>query len=209
MEFGDLARSRISCHSDTLDNIGVPDPYFASWGEPEKLFGGIFTEIVLLNIEDARKGNLSRSCRRILRIVDRFQFFRLVFGIVVEDDFEWPQHGHNPGCSFVQVFANKVFEQLHLDNRLALGYADMVAECTNGLWGIPAAAKPFDRRQSWIIPTVHQFLFDQLKQHPLAHDGIGQVQASKFDLPWSVRCFSLFDDPIVEWPVIFKFQGAE
>src|SRR4029077_4376503 len=125
MEFGDLSGTRISRHSHTLDDVGVPEPYFASWGEPEKLFGGIFTEIVLLNIEDARKGNLPHSRRRILRIVDRFQFFSLVFGIVVEDDLEWPQHSHNPGCSFVQVLANKVFEQLHLDSRVAFGYADM------------------------------------------------------------------------------------
>ena len=53
MEFGDLAGLRIFRHSDTFDDVGIPEPYFASWGEPEKLFGRIFPEIVLLNIEDA------------------------------------------------------------------------------------------------------------------------------------------------------------
>jgi hypothetical protein len=53
MELGDLASLRISRNPDTFDDVGVPEPHFASWGEPEKLFGRIFTEIVLLNIEDA------------------------------------------------------------------------------------------------------------------------------------------------------------
>jgi hypothetical protein len=53
MEFGDLSGTRISRHSYTFNDIGVPEPYFASWGEPEKLFGRIFTEIVLLNVKDS------------------------------------------------------------------------------------------------------------------------------------------------------------
>ena len=52
MEFGDLAGLRIFRHSDTFDDVGVPEPHFASWGEPEKLLGRILTEIVLLNIKD-------------------------------------------------------------------------------------------------------------------------------------------------------------
>ena len=53
MEFGDLAGLRISRHSDTFDDVRVPEPHFASWGKPEKLFGRIFKEVVLLDIEDA------------------------------------------------------------------------------------------------------------------------------------------------------------
>src|ERR1700704_5975156 len=53
MEFDDLAGLRIFRHSDTFNDVRVPEPHFASWGEPEKLFGRIFTEVVLLNIEDA------------------------------------------------------------------------------------------------------------------------------------------------------------
>ena len=41
------------CHLDTFDDVCVPKAHFASWGKPEELFGWIFTEIVLLNIEDA------------------------------------------------------------------------------------------------------------------------------------------------------------
>src|SRR6185503_21361717 len=109
----------------------------------------------------------------------------------------------------VQVFADKVLEELHLDDGSALGYADMVTESSNRFRSIPAAAESFDRRQSWVVPPAHQFLFDQLEQPSFAHDGIGQIQASELDLLWPVRHFSLLDDPIVERPVIFEFQGAE
>ena len=53
MEFGDLTGLRIFRHSDTFDDVGVPEPHFPSWSEPEKLFGWILTEIVLLNVKDA------------------------------------------------------------------------------------------------------------------------------------------------------------
>jgi hypothetical protein len=53
MEFGDLAGLRIFRHPNTFDDVGVPEPHFASWSEPEKLFGWVLAEIVSLNIEDA------------------------------------------------------------------------------------------------------------------------------------------------------------
>ena len=53
MELSDLAGLRIFRHPDAFDDVGVPEPYFASWREPEKLLGRILTKIVLLNIEDA------------------------------------------------------------------------------------------------------------------------------------------------------------
>jgi hypothetical protein len=53
MKFDNLAGQRIFCHSDTFDDVRVPESHFASRGEPEKLFGRILMEIVLLNIKDA------------------------------------------------------------------------------------------------------------------------------------------------------------
>ena len=56
---------RISRHFDTFDDIGVPEPYFPSWGESEKLFGRIFTEVVLFNINFT--GERELAMHRLLR----------------------------------------------------------------------------------------------------------------------------------------------
>ena len=44
----------------------------------------------------------------------------LAFGIVVDDDLERAQHGHDAGGAAVEIFADEVFEQFDVDDAVGL-----------------------------------------------------------------------------------------
>ena len=48
-----------------------------------------------------------------------------------------------------------------------------------------------------------------LQQLALAHDGVGKVQAGEFRLARACRDGAVFNDPVIEGAVVFKFQRAE
>ena len=102
-----------------------------------------------------------------------------------------------------------MFEQLHLDDRIALGDADMFAKGTNRFRRHPSATEAFQGGKARIIPSRHQFLVDQFKQLALAHHRGGEIQSGKFDLLRTMRRIGFGDDPIVQGAVIFKFQRAD
>ena len=76
-KFCDLAGDRVLHDANTGDDVGVTQPHLTARGEPEKLFGRIFFEIVLIDIQDAREGELTRACGRIFRIVDGIELIDL------------------------------------------------------------------------------------------------------------------------------------
>ena len=73
---------------------------------------------------------------------------------------------------------------------------------------IAAAAKPFDRRQARVVPPGHLLVLHELQQFPLAHDRVADVQAGELDLLRTVGCTGPFDNPVIERPMVLKFQGA-
>ena len=68
MNFDHFAGLRILHHAGAGDEVAVAQPHFAAGRQPEILLGRIFAEIVLLDVEHARKGHL-RASRR-LRLPD-------------------------------------------------------------------------------------------------------------------------------------------
>ncbi len=92
------------------DEIAVAQADFAS-GRQAKIFRRRnFAKIVLLDVEGARERHLARARAGILGIVDRFHFFGLVLGIIVDHDLQRAQDGHGARGAFVEIFANEVLE---------------------------------------------------------------------------------------------------
>src|SRR5207247_1518637 len=93
-------------HPGTGNEISVAQPHFASWREAVELFGRIFAEVVLLNVEHARKWNFSGSGAGVFWVIDCLHLLNSVFWIVVNHYPQRPQHTHDARRTLVQVFAN-------------------------------------------------------------------------------------------------------
>ena len=194
--------------ANTGDDVGVTQSHLPAWGESEKLFGRIFFEIVLIDIQDAGR-ELTRACGRIFRIVDGIELLDLSLGIIFDHEAQGRRTAMTRGARLFQVFADKVFEELHFDDGIPLRDADCFAKCAQSFRREPAAAQSFERRQAWIVPSVDQLALDEIEQFALAHDRKGHIQPGKFDLLRPLRRLALSHDPVIQWPVVFKFQGAD
>ena len=92
--------------------------------------------------------------RRIFGIVDRVQLFDLAFGIILDHDFERPQHRHHARRALVQIFADAVLQHGDIDRAVALGHADALAKRADRFRRVAAAAKAANGRHARIVPTA-------------------------------------------------------
>src|SRR5262249_39721184 len=127
VNFDDLALVVLD-YTPGRDEVGIAQPNFFAGRKTEVALRRIFAEIVLLDIEHARKGNFAHAGALVFGIIDRFHFLGLALRIVVDDHLQRLQHGHNPGRATVQVFADKVFEHGQVDGAVGLGHADVGAK---------------------------------------------------------------------------------
>ena len=124
---------RVLDHLVAADVIGVLEADLLAGREAEEFLGRVLAEVVLLDIDLARKGQLARAGGGVLGVVLGVDLLHLPSRIVGDDDFQRPQHGHHPPGRSVQVFAQAVLEQGHVDHALALGHADSLGEVADGL----------------------------------------------------------------------------
>ena len=73
---------------------------------------------------------------------------------------------------------------------------------------IAAPAHAGNGGHSRVVPAVDKVFLDELQEFAFAHHGIGEIQAGKFDLLRVVDA-ELVEEPVVERPVVFKFEGAD
>jgi len=81
----------------------------------KKLLRRVFHEIVAFDVELAAEGDAARAGGGIVRMVDGFELFALTFRIILDHDFQRPQHRHAPQRRPVELLANAEFQ--HADNR--------------------------------------------------------------------------------------------
>jgi len=173
-----------------------------------KLLGRIFTKVIALDIELSAERHLARAHRRIFRIVDGLQLLELPFRIVVDHHPEGIQDCHTPGRAQIQVLAEAVLQQLDIDNAVAFCHADDLGEIADRFRGVAAAADARDGRHARVVPTADMFLGHQLQQLALAEQGIGEVEACKFDLLGVVNT-QLVKKPVIKRPMVLKFKRAD
>src|SRR5512133_906633 len=214
------ARSRVICtvHFHNLPlfvlhyasagyEVSITQAHLALGRKAEVLPGRIFAEIILLDIEDARKRNLARTSTRIFRIVDGVHLLLVIFWIVIDNDLQWTQDGHGAWRTFVQILSNEMFQHGEFEDAVTLGNPNGCAKISNGLGRESAPANSHQRRHSWVVPAAYVTLLYQPEQLAFAQQSVGEIQPVKFDLLRRENT-QLLDEPVVERPMILKFECA-
>src|SRR5690606_16722724 len=119
----------------------------------------------------------------VLRVIGDHQFHRI-------------QNSHDAFCGLIEIFADTEFQQAYINHVVPALYAYLLTEVSDRLGGIAPSSIAADGGHARIVPSADDVFFNQLKQFPLAHDSVTQVQASKFVLPgW--KNTQLFNNPVV------------
>ncbi len=132
----------------------------------------------------------------------------LALGEVLDRHLERPEDGHEPGAALVQVLAEVMLEEPHVDHALHLRDADPVAEGADRLRRVAAAPEARERRHARVVPAAHELLLDELGELALRHDRVGEVQAGELDLPRREDARAL-QAPVVERAVRLELEGAD
>src|SRR5262249_16241145 len=130
-EFHHLACSLILHHPSTGNVIRIAQTHLAARGEAKELPRRVFTKIVVFNVEHARERHLACAHTGFLGIIPALHVFHLAFGIVLNDSPKGTQYRHDALGAFIQILTQAVFKQGNIDDAIALGYTDTLAECPN------------------------------------------------------------------------------
>jgi len=120
---GKIVTAWIRDHEETVVKADL-----AAGSQPEKLRGWILEEIVLFDIQDPREGHLPGSHAGILRMARGIQFLDMTRRIVVDNDPEWPEHGHCPWGRTVKILTGTILEQCNVDDAVPLGHPNAITE---------------------------------------------------------------------------------
>ena len=130
------------------------------------------------------------------------------FGIVFDHDLQRVQHAHHARRAQVEIFADGVLEVRDVDDVLALGDADAVAEVADGFRRVAAPPQARERGHARVVPAADVPAFDQLEQLALAHHRVAEIQPRELDLPRVIDAERV-EIPVVERPMVFVFERAE
>ena len=91
----------------TGDEVAVAEPDLASRREAVVLGRGLHHEVVLLDVERAREGDLTRARALVLRVVHCLPHLDSTLGPVGENDLERSEYGRTPQGGSVELGANE------------------------------------------------------------------------------------------------------
>ncbi len=191
------------------DDARITQPHFRSGRQPEPSLGWQLREIVAIDIQNARKWQASRPRRRILRMPWRFERFLLPVWIVFEDHSKGTQDGLRTLAPSVEILANGVLEQRHVDEAVALGHPDSLAKRSNRLRCVSAPPQARERRHPRIVPTGDTPALNKLLQLALREHGVGQGQPSELDLLRARVEGHAVEKPVVKWPMVLELERAD
>jgi hypothetical protein len=96
---------------------------------------------------------------------------------VGEHHFDRIEHTHHARRLGIQVVANRIFEQSHIDPVVSFGHSNQFTEAANGRSRITTASHARERGHARIVPALNATILDQGEQLTLAHNGVVQVQS--------------------------------
>ncbi len=102
-----------------------------------------------------------------------------------------------------------MLEQRHVDETVALGDADALAERANRLGGEASPAQPGEGGHPRVVPAGDVTPFDQLLQLALGEHRVREVQPGELDLARPRLGQDLIEKPVVKGAVIFEFESAD
>src|SRR5205085_11904957 len=112
-QLGDVA-ARILLNLATGDEIRIAQAHFDTGRKPEELLWRILHEIVLLDENLAAKAHAPRARAGIVRVIDGFELLARPL-IVLDYDFQRPQHRHAPLRRLVQTLADGKIQHAEID----------------------------------------------------------------------------------------------
>jgi len=190
------------------DEVGVAQAHLLADGHAEVFLGGFLHEVLALDPELAAEGHLAGAVFGALGVVDGGEHLGLPFGIVVYDDLDGVEDGHAALGIAVEVLAEGELEEAVVDDVVALGDADAVAEGADALGGVAAAAEAADGGHAGVVPAADVAFLDQLQQLALGHDGVVDIEAGELVLVGGPDA-ELLDEPVVERAVDVELQRAD
>ena len=193
----------------TAHDIRTHEAHLAAGLKAEELGGRILHIVGALHKQLPRERNTARTGIGILGIVGQIEIFGLSLGIVGHHKTDGINDRDAALCRLVQLLAQACLQKTDIHKAVRLGDAGALHEFKNGRGGIAAAAQTAQGGQTGIVPAVHKPFLDQFQKIPLAHHGIGHVQAGKFTLFGLFLEIDVIDDPLIQRTVVFKFQRTQ
>ena len=142
-------------------------------------------------------------------MIDRVEFLALPFRIILDHDFQRPQHRHAPQRGLVERLAHRELEHADIDHAVGLGDADALDEIADRCRRHAAPAQAGQRRHARIVPAVDMAAAHQFGQHALRQHRVGEIEPREFVLMRLRRHRQIVEEPVVERPVILEFQRAD
>ncbi len=141
-------------------------------------------------------------------MIDGVELLHLPFGVILDHDFQRLQHRHAAQRGLVERLAHRKFEHPDIDHAIGLGDADAFDEIADRRRRHAAPAQARERRHARIVPAFDVTVAHQQREHTLRQHRIGEIEPREFVLPRARRYLQIFDEPIVERPVILEFRAC-
>jgi hypothetical protein len=141
--------------------------------------GGFETSTDQRTARSRNKGTSRKALEsgiRVIGMVDRLQLLDLAFGIILDHDFQRPQHCHAAQRRLVEVLPDAELEHADIDHAVGLGHADALDEFADRRRRHAAALQAGHRRHARIVPACDMAVAHQLGQHAFRQQRVGEVQ---------------------------------
>mmetsp|Transcript_10181 Transcript_10181/g.23837 ORF Transcript_10181/g.23837 Transcript_10181/m.23837 type:complete len:462 (-) Transcript_10181:1316-2701(-) len=125
-------------HLLARDDVCELEPHRAAWRQPEEALGRILAEVVGVDVDGAREGNLALA-HVLLRMHVRLEHLDLAFRPVGDGDLDGLQHREGARRRVLQRRARAIFQDGHVDVVVRLADADALAEEPQRLWRVAPA----------------------------------------------------------------------
>ena len=96
-----------------------------------------------------------------------------------------------------------------VDEAVGAGDADPLDEVAERFRRHAAPANAGKGRHARIVPAGDMAVADQLGEHALGEDRVGEIEPRELVLAWPRRHRQVLDEPVIERPVILEFERAE
>ena len=139
----------------------------------------------------------------------RAQSLNLVIRIIGKHHFERLQHTHAARCILIKVLADGEFQHGNIHHAVTAGGTDHVAEFTNRLGRIAAPTHARYCRHARIVPPGYHALLYQLFKLAFTGHGVTRIQPAKLVLLGPSGNRKMFNQPVVKWSMVLKFQRTD
>ena len=192
------------------DQVSSLQPALGAAGIEALVLGhGLGKEVVGLHVQLPGEGDLPLPVLGTVGVVLHGEGLALPLRVVGDDQLHRAENRHPPLGGLVEVLPETVLQEAVLHGAGCLGHADALAEISDGGRGVAPSAEAAEGGHPGIVPAGDPAALHQRPELALAHDGMVDAQAGKFDLPGLTRQVAVLYHPVVQGTVGLKLQGAE